>query len=100
MTWIVLREILLAEVPDRAAALETAIRAGLGGFRVSIPQVARAVPLTQDQIRAELAKHGWRVSETARALNVHPTTIYRSMRPKRRSTAQVLLDPITGRILR
>lgn len=97
MSWIVFREIIASAAPDHAEMIEREIRSRLGGLRISIPGVARAGPLTQDQIRAALAEHGWKVAEAAKVLGVHQTTLYRAMRPKRLHT---LPDPIMGRFIR
>lgn len=101
MSWLELREILAAEAPDKAAALETAIRSRLGGIRITVPGPQRAGPLSDTEIRSALARHGWCVPDTARELGVASTTIYRRLGAnKRQKTFRVPTDPVMDRFIR
>lgn len=82
MSWRAVLSILRVEAPAQAEKIEARLLRDLGGLRITIP--AKAKPhLRPDAIQKALRKHGWDVEKAAKELDVHFSTIYRHLAPKR-----------------
>lgn len=76
-------EILARELPPEAAErVLAALRAELGGLRITIPQPS-SNKVTWRQIEEALAANGHNVKKAAKMLGVNPATVYRAMQAKR-----------------
>lgn len=78
MSWAAVLEVIAEEVgPDIAAAVDRAVRSRLRGLRLTIPV---RQPLTPDLVHNTAP---YQPRRAAKALDVHPSTVYRLLRLRR-----------------
>jgi transcriptional regulator of acetoin/glycerol metabolism len=101
MSWPALLALIADELgADAAQRIKTRAEKELLGERFVISRKAQPTP-KPDQIRAALAAHGWRVREAAAELQVHPSTIYRMIAPRRTKAPAADQGPtLAGRLVR
>lgn len=75
-------DIMREVCPDDADRAVERIVAQLGGVHVRVPAKPRK-RVTERDIRQALHRNGWNVDKAAAELDVHRSTIYRAMKPKR-----------------